>query len=286
MAVEVQTVVTKNVFQRLYSLPLFSSVADDLVQAYKCGKESRPVLLSFGNMVERGVMGVAVITSSGVEPITRILHPQIKFVDELACRGLDLVEEKVPILHQPANKVLDDVTKNLQIAQKRLEIFLDWSKSQVGVGFERSKQVVLDGADSLLKTKFGQVVLSGADSLISQVDRYLPQDKPEGATPDEEKVVVPSSSSLDLYRRLVAVSSKTGREVFRKSSAGIQVVAESGRARLTGVGESLKSGFDSILQKTPLNQVVEAKHQDHDSDRSCDVCKSSTGTKPQGKQSK
>uniref|UniRef100_UPI00358FFF83 perilipin-3-like n=1 Tax=Myxine glutinosa TaxID=7769 RepID=UPI00358FFF83 len=285
MAVEVQTVGTKNVFQRLYSLPLFSSVADDLVQAYKCGKESRPVLLSFGNMVEQGVTGVAVITSSGVEPITRILHLQIKFVDELACRGLDLVEEKVPILHQPANKVLD-VTKNLQIAQKRLEIFLDWSKSQVGVGFERSKQVVLDGADSLLKTKFGQVVLSGADSLISQVDRYLPQDKQEGATPDEEKVVVPSSSSLDLYRRLVAVSSKTGREVFRKSSAGIQVVAESGRARLTGVVESLKSGFDSIMQKTPLNQEVEAKHQDHDSDRSCDVCKSSTGTKPQGKQSK
>uniref|UniRef100_UPI00358E1702 perilipin-3-like n=1 Tax=Myxine glutinosa TaxID=7769 RepID=UPI00358E1702 len=285
MAVQVQSVGTKNVFQRLYSLPLFSSVADDLVQAYKCGKESRPVLLSFGNMVERGVTGVAVITSSGVEPITRILHPQIKFVDELACRGLVLVEEKVPILHQPANKVLDDVTKNLQIAQKRLEIFLDWSKSQVGVGFERSKQVVLDGADSLLKTKFGQVVLSGADSLISQVDRYLPQDKPEGETHDE-KVVVPSSSSLDLYRRLVAVSSKTGREVFRKSSAGIQVVAESGRARLTGVVESLKSGFDSIMQKTPLNQEVEAKHQDHDSDRSCDVCKSSTGTKHQGKQSK
>uniref|UniRef100_UPI00358E0F6E perilipin-3-like n=1 Tax=Myxine glutinosa TaxID=7769 RepID=UPI00358E0F6E len=236
-------------------------------------------------MVERGVTGVAVITSSGIEPITSILHPQIKFVDELACRGLDLVEEKVPILHQPANKVLDDVTKNLQIAQKRLEIFLDWSKSQVGVGFERSKQVVLDGADSLLKTKFGQVVLSGADSLISQVDRYLPQDKPEGETHDE-KVVVPSSSSLDLYRRLVAVSSKTGREVFRKSSAGIQVVAESGRVRLTGVVESLKTGFDSIMQKTPLNQVVEAKHQDHDSDRSSDACKSSTCAKPQGKQSK
>uniref|UniRef100_UPI00358F5F6D perilipin-3-like n=1 Tax=Myxine glutinosa TaxID=7769 RepID=UPI00358F5F6D len=158
MAVEVQTVDTKNVIQRLYAQPLFSSAVDELVQAYKCGKESRPVLLSFGNMVEQGVTGVSVIACSGIEPITRILQPQIKFVDELACRGLDLVEDKVPILHQPANKVLDDVKKNLQIAQKQIGVFLDWSKSQVGVGMERSKQAMLDGADSLLKTKFGEVV--------------------------------------------------------------------------------------------------------------------------------
>ena len=56
-------------------------------------------------------------------------------------------------------------------------IFLDWSKSQVGAGLERSKQAVLAGSDSLLKTKFGQVVMSGADSMLSQVDGYLPQDQ-------------------------------------------------------------------------------------------------------------
>uniref|UniRef100_UPI00358DF913 perilipin-3-like isoform X1 n=2 Tax=Myxine glutinosa TaxID=7769 RepID=UPI00358DF913 len=283
MALEVQTVGTKNVIQRLYSLPLFSSAADDLVQAYKSGKESRPVLLSFGNMVEQGVTGVAVIACSGIEPITRILHPQIKFVDELACRGLDLVEDKVPILHQPANKVLDDVKKNLQIAQKQMGVFLDWS--QVGVGMERSKQAMLDGADSLLKTKFGEMVLSGADSMLSQVDGYLPHDQPEGASTDEEKVVVRSSSSLDLYRRFIAVSSKAGREVFKKSSSGIQSVAETGRARLTNVLESFSAAFDSIVKETPVNQVIDAMHQEHDSDRSSDVCKSS-GAETLGKQSK
>ena len=67
--------------------------------------------------------------------------------------------------------------KNLQNAQKQMGVFLDWSKSLVGVGLERSKQAVLDGSDSLLKTKFGQVVMSGADSMLSQVDGYLPQDQ-------------------------------------------------------------------------------------------------------------
>uniref|UniRef100_A0A8C4NBB0 Uncharacterized protein n=1 Tax=Eptatretus burgeri TaxID=7764 RepID=A0A8C4NBB0_EPTBU len=118
MAVEVQTVSTKNVVQRLYSLPLFSSAVDELVQAYKCGKESMAVLLSSGNMVGEGITGVTVIASSGIQPITRILHPQINFVDELACQDLDLMEKKVPMLHQPANNVLDDLKKNLQIAQK------------------------------------------------------------------------------------------------------------------------------------------------------------------------
>uniref|UniRef100_A0A8C4NJ61 Uncharacterized protein n=1 Tax=Eptatretus burgeri TaxID=7764 RepID=A0A8C4NJ61_EPTBU len=265
MAMEVQTVGTKNVVQRLYSLPLFSSAMDEFVQVYKRGKESRPVLLSLGNMVEQGVTGVTVIVSSGIQPIARILHPQIKFVDELVCRGLDLVEEKVPILHQPANKVLNDVKKNLQNVQKQMGVLLDWSKSQVRVGLERAKQAVLDGTDLLLKTKFGQVVMSGAESMLSQVDRYLPKDEPEGEG-HEEKVVVLSSSSLDFYRRLHAVSTKAGREVFRKSSVGIQRVAESGRIRLTSVLESFKTGFDSVVQKTPLNQ-------DHDRNRGGDICK-------------
>ena len=67
--------------------------------------------------------------------------------------------------------------KNLQNAQKQMGVFLDWSKSHVGVGLERSKQAVLDGADALLKTKFGQVVMSGANPMLSQVDGYLPQDQ-------------------------------------------------------------------------------------------------------------
>uniref|UniRef100_A0A8C4RDU9 Uncharacterized protein n=1 Tax=Eptatretus burgeri TaxID=7764 RepID=A0A8C4RDU9_EPTBU len=222
---------------------------DELVQSYKRGKESRPVLLSVGNMVEQGVVGVAVIVSSGIQPIARILHPQIKF-DELACRGLDLAEEKVPILHQPATKVLHDVKMNLN-AQKQMGVFLDWSKFQVGAGLERSKQAVLDGTDSLMKTKFGQVVMSGADSMLSQVDGYLPQDQTEGET-HEEKVVIPSSSALDFYCRLFAVSSKAGRELFRKSSSMIQVAAESGRVYLTGILTSLNTAFYSV-QKTPLN---------------------------------
>ena len=45
------------------------------------------------------------------------------------------------------------------------------------MGLERSKQAVLAGSDSLLKTKFGQVVISAADSMLSQVDGYLPQDQ-------------------------------------------------------------------------------------------------------------
>uniref|UniRef100_UPI00358ECC3F perilipin-3-like n=1 Tax=Myxine glutinosa TaxID=7769 RepID=UPI00358ECC3F len=286
MSAEVQTVGTKNVVQRMYSLPLFSSAVDELVQAYKCGKESRPGLLSFGNMVEQGVTRVAAIASSGIQPIANILHPQIEFVDELACRGLDLVEERVPLLHQPANKVLDDVKENLQIAQTRMGVFLDWSTSQLGVGFERSKQAMLDGTDSLLKTKFGQVFLSAADSMLSQVDRYLPDDKPEGESPDGEKVE-PSSLSLDFYRRLVAVSSQGGREVFKKSSVGIQCVAESGRVHLTGAFQSFNMAFDSFMRKAQLNQVIDATHQDRDdSDRSSDTFKASTGAKVQGKQSK
>ena len=94
----------------------------------------------------------------------------------------------------------------------------------------------------------------------------------------EEKVVIPSSLALDFYRRLFAVSSKAWRELFRKSSSGIQLAAESGRVHFTGILKSLNTAFDSV-QKTPLNG------EKPDSDRSGDICKSS-GAEALVKQSK
>uniref|UniRef100_A0A8C4QYE0 Uncharacterized protein n=1 Tax=Eptatretus burgeri TaxID=7764 RepID=A0A8C4QYE0_EPTBU len=116
MAEEVHTSVeNKSVVQRLYSLPLLSSAGGELVLAYKHGKESRPILRSLGNVAEQGIVVVTAIASSGFKPIARILHPQIEFVDKLACRGLDVVEAKVPILHQPAKKVLADTKEHASI---------------------------------------------------------------------------------------------------------------------------------------------------------------------------
>ena len=95
----------------------------------------------------------------------------------------------------------------------------------------------------------------------------------------EEKVVIPSSLALDFYRRLFAVSSKAGRELFRKSSSGIQLAAESGRVHLTGLLKSLNTAFYSV-QKTPLNG------EKPDSDPAGGISKSSTGAEAPHKQSK
>ena len=43
-------------------------------------------------------------------------------MDEVACRGLDFVEAKVPILQQPANKVwgMEEVVVNLSVVKCNL----------------------------------------------------------------------------------------------------------------------------------------------------------------------
>uniref|UniRef100_UPI00358E279D perilipin-3-like n=1 Tax=Myxine glutinosa TaxID=7769 RepID=UPI00358E279D len=240
MAAEVNTSVdnkSQSVVHRLSSLPLLSSAVGELVQVYKHGKESRPILRCLGNVAEQGIVGVAAIASTGIKPIARILHPQIEFVDKLACRGLDVVEAKVPILHLPANKVLADtkehVSITLQSTRNQVGLFLNRTKSQVRVGVKLSKQVVLGGTDTLLNTRVGRAVLCGADSVLTQVDRFLPLDEPEGESHDE-KAVEPCSSSVTFYHRLVSVSSKAGREMYKKSAAGIQHVASGGRALVSG----------------------------------------------------
>uniref|UniRef100_UPI00358F18A7 perilipin-2-like n=1 Tax=Myxine glutinosa TaxID=7769 RepID=UPI00358F18A7 len=151
-------------------------------------------------------------------------------------------------------------------------------KSQIGVGVKRSKQVVLGAMEALLNSRVGRTVLSSAHSMLSQAEQYLdlslPHDKPEGEGHDE-KVAVPSSSSIAFYPRLVAVSSKASWEIYKKSAAGIEHLAVSGRAHLTSARKALNTAFDFVVQKTS-NRVVDVTHQDgldpgHSSDQKVDA---------------
>lgn len=257
----------KSVVQRLIGLPLLSSAYGELVAVYLNGKEARPILRSLCNVAEQSISGMTAIAATGSRPFTRLLQPQIKFVDKLACRGLDILEDKVPILHQTTTKVVTGTKEHLsdtfQSAQKQVNSVLDQTKSQVEGGVERSKQAVVGGTDVLLGTRLGRVVVSGADVLLSRTEQYVERFLPASADEPEVEMAVekstPSSVTIAYYKRLAAVSSKAGRRVYRQSAAGIEHVAKTSRARVTRVRKSLNATSDYIIQKTPLNRVLGAE---------------------------
>ncbi|NXR77135.1 PLIN1 protein, partial [Pycnonotus jocosus] len=96
--------VQENVLQRVLQLPVVSSTCETLQRKYSSTKESHPLMASVCEVYERGVQGAGALAMWGMEPVVRRLEPQFAVANNLACRGLDHLEEKIPALQYPVDK--------------------------------------------------------------------------------------------------------------------------------------------------------------------------------------
>ncbi|NWZ02941.1 PLIN1 protein, partial [Loxia curvirostra] len=100
----------ENVLQRVLQLPVVSSTCQTLQRKYSSTKESHPLMASVCEVYERGVQGAGALAMWGMEPVVRRLEPHmllltaVAVANNLACRGLDHLEEKIPALQYPVDK--------------------------------------------------------------------------------------------------------------------------------------------------------------------------------------
>ncbi|NXC31213.1 PLIN3 protein, partial [Campylorhamphus procurvoides] len=194
---------------RVTSLPLLNSAFSLVSSAYNYTKESHPCLSGVCNVAET-VAAVAVgSVVGGAQPILTQLEPQIALVNEYACKGLDQLEENLPFLQQPADKVISD-TKQLvstkvtsamdaaceareagakDLVTNKVTEAVDLTKGAVQDGVEKTKSVVtstvstaLDAAISKAKA-VSQAVAGGVESVLGMsedlVDHFLPMTEEE-----------------------------------------------------------------------------------------------------------
>ncbi|XP_050790147.1 perilipin-3-like isoform X1 [Gopherus flavomarginatus] len=97
-----------NVVNRVASLPFISSAYNLVSSAYSYTRGIHPYISNICSMAET-VAAMAVGSAvGGVQPILSHLEPQIASVNEYACKGLDKLEESLPFLQQPTEKVISD----------------------------------------------------------------------------------------------------------------------------------------------------------------------------------
>ncbi|XP_053822225.1 perilipin-3-like [Vidua chalybeata] len=166
-AEEQQTVSAVN---RVTSLPLLNSAFNLVSSAYNNTKESHPCLSGVCSVAET-VAAVAVgSVVGGAQPILSQLEPQIALVNEYACKGLDQLEQNLPFLQQPADKVISD-TKQLvstkvtsamdaaceakeAVADKVTEA-VDLTKNVVGDSVKLTRSVVTSTVSSAVEAAQG-----------------------------------------------------------------------------------------------------------------------------------
>ncbi|EDL83648.1 similar to mannose-6-phosphate receptor binding protein 1, isoform CRA_b, partial [Rattus norvegicus] len=101
-----------SVVGRVANLPLISSTCGMVSAAYTSTKESYPHVRTVCDVAEKGVKTLTTAAVSRAQPILSKLEPQIVTANKYAHQGLDRLQESLPILQQPTEKVLAD-TKEL-----------------------------------------------------------------------------------------------------------------------------------------------------------------------------
>ncbi|XP_037771264.1 perilipin-3 isoform X2 [Chelonia mydas] len=163
----------QNVVSRVANLPLVSSACDLVSMAYTSTKERHPHIRSLCDVAAKGVKTMTEATINCAQPVLTKLEPQIAAANEFACKGLDKLEEKLPILQQPTDKVLLDakelVTGTRDAMNSRVTEVLDKT-------MQAAKSAVTSGMSTVMGSRVGPV--SGAEAMqgksVDLVDHSLP----------------------------------------------------------------------------------------------------------------
>ncbi|XP_077796431.1 perilipin-1 isoform X2 [Macaca mulatta] len=184
----------ENVLQRVLQLPVVSGTCECFQKTYTSTKEAHPLVASVCNAYEKGVQSASNLAAWSMEPVVRRLSTQFTAANELACRGLDHLEEKIPALQYPPEKIAselkDTISTRLRSARNSISIPIASTSDKVLgaalAGCELAWGVARDTAEFAANTRAGRLASGGADLALGSIEKVveylLPPDKEESGT--------------------------------------------------------------------------------------------------------
>ncbi|XP_040393465.1 perilipin-3-like isoform X2 [Cygnus olor] len=253
----------QSVVSRVASLALVSSARGAVSTAYASTKESHPYVRSVCDVAEKGVKTLTAAAVSGAQPLLTKLEPQISTANEYACKGLDKLEEKLPILQQPTEMVVagtrELVSSTVTGAREAVSGAVGLARGAVQGSVERTRRALSTGISTVAGSRVGQLLATGADTVLEKseelVEHYLPRTDEEPAAPVADSTV---AASLEQQRRrqscfvrVGSLSAKLRHRALRRSLGELQRARHSAQhalAQLHRVIELIEQGMDGSLR--------------------------------------
>lgn len=239
-----------SVVTRVANLPLVSSTYDLVSSAYVSTKDQHPYLRSVCEMAEKGVKTVTSVAVTSALPIIQKLEPQIAVANTYACRGLDRMEARLPILNQPTSEIVanargavtgakDVVTTTMAGAKDSVAStvsgVVDKTKGAVTGSVERTKSVVNGGIDTVLGMV--QLMSSGVENAISKsellVDQYLPLTQKELEMEAKKVEGFDMVQKQRYYERLESLSTKICTRAYHQALGRIKDAKQKGQETIS-----------------------------------------------------
>uniref|UniRef100_A0A8D0KT46 Perilipin n=1 Tax=Strix occidentalis caurina TaxID=311401 RepID=A0A8D0KT46_STROC len=226
--------------------------------AYASTKESHPYVKSVCDAAEKGVKTLTAAAVSGAQPILTKLEPQISTANEYACKGLDKLEEKLPILQQPPEKCPPAVPS--QVVAGTRELVSSTMSGAVGLacgavqgGVERTRSALSTGVSTVVGSRVGQLLATGVDTVLGKseelVERYLPGTDEELGESAEVATLEHQRRRQSCFVRVGSLSAKLRHRALRRSLGELQRARHSAQrvlAQLHRIIELIEQGRQGL----------------------------------------
>ncbi|XP_041606942.1 perilipin-1 isoform X2 [Vulpes lagopus] len=225
----------ENVLQRVLQLPVVSGTCECFQKTYTSTKEAYPLVASVCNAYEKGVQGASSLAAWSMEPVVRRLSTQFTAANELACRGLDHLEEKIPALQYPPEKIAselkDTISTRLRSARNSISVPIASTSDKVlGAALascELAWGVAKDTAEYAANTRAGRLASGGADLALGGVEKVveflLPSAKEDSApAPGHQQTQKPPKAKPSLVHRVGALANTLSRHTFQTTARALK----------------------------------------------------------------
>ncbi|KAM4832842.1 perilipin-1 isoform X3 [Urocitellus parryii] len=221
----------ENVLQRVMQLPVVSGTCECFQKTYTSTKEAHPLVASVCNAYEKGVQGASNLAAWSMEPVVRRLSTQFIAANELACRGLDHLEEKIPALQYPPEKIAselkDTISTRLRSARNSISVpITNTSDKVLGAtlaGYELARGMAKETVEYAANTRAGRLASGGADLALGSIEKVveylLPPAKEESASvPGHQGAQKPPKAKPSLVSRVGTLANTLSRNTMQTTA--------------------------------------------------------------------
>uniref|UniRef100_A0A8C5T591 Perilipin n=1 Tax=Laticauda laticaudata TaxID=8630 RepID=A0A8C5T591_LATLA len=155
------------------AVPLIGSTYEWVSSTYNFAKQSHPAIQAVFEIAETGVKNIARST----EPLLDIFEPQLSVANMFACRNLDRLQHKFPIMQQTVDQIMTNAIESIYTKLTEAKDIMD---TMLDIGIEaaaESVEVTLCSARSAVNTMMeinvAQLMSSSVDKMIFKSDDLL-----------------------------------------------------------------------------------------------------------------
>lgn len=165
-----------NFLERVTQLPLVRSAVNTTLNAVKKAKESNGLV----DYTLTNAINTALLAAEKAKPLVNKFEVPIGYVDVIACRTLDKLEEKAPIIFLTPEQIVSESKKIYQETVVKPALAQYNNIKNYGLGkVDAIKDYGVKTATDFAKTPYGHFVVDQVDVLLIKVDEYVDEYLPK-----------------------------------------------------------------------------------------------------------